>query len=129
MPDLEVCRLHTQIPLASRGAAALILAHSPLNTPLEEAVGLSGEKRALVQAESWWRIGRVGRLAGPRGLQKAVSLVIGDRPPAGHRGSLRCSQIRQRAAPQVMGVRARDPRCAGSVEDGPLTRSGVRKVT
>ena len=54
MPDLEVCRLHTRIPLASHGAAALILAHSPLNSSLEEAVGLNGEKRALVQAESWW---------------------------------------------------------------------------
>ena len=31
-----------------------ILAHSPLNSSLEEAVGLNGEKRALVQAESWW---------------------------------------------------------------------------
>ena len=78
----------------------------------------------MVRSEPWSRQRAGGELE-----EWAVSLVIGDRPPAGHRGSLRCSQIRQRAAPQVMGVRARDPRCAGSVEDGPLTRSGVRKVT
>lgn len=41
--------------------------------------------------------------------------------------SPRCSQIRQRAAPQVMNIRARDPGCGGSVEGGSLTRSGVRK--
>lgn len=38
-----------------------------------------------------------------------------------------CSQIRQRAAPQRMDVRARDPGCGGNVEGGPLTWSGVRK--
>lgn len=62
MPDIKVCRLHTRIPLASRGATALLLAHSPLNPSLEEAVEPNDEKQALVQAESWWRIGRMDKL-------------------------------------------------------------------
>lgn len=73
-----------------------------------------------------WKNGQTVRATGSPGGRFPV---IGDGLPAEHRGSPRGSQSRQRVAPRVMDLRARDPGCGGSVEDGPLTWSGVRKVT